>query len=64
MYLGNMRVRNNDEWEIAEGLYAMREAGWKDGECEVGRGEELLSRERRSAVSARDVLEQCLGVDL
>ena len=64
MYFGDMRVRNNDEREIAERLYAMREAGGKDGEGEIGRGEELLSREWRSTMSAKEVLGQDSEVDL
>jgi hypothetical protein len=46
-----MRIGYDDEREVAEGLYSVRETGGEDGEGEVCRCEELLGCERWSSVS-------------
>ena len=51
MDLGHVRIRYDDEWQIAKRLNAVGETRREDGEGEVGRGEELLCCERRSSVS-------------
>jgi len=64
-----MRIGNDDEREVAERLYAVREAGGEDGEGEVCGCEELLGCERRSSVSVAHatslarVLGRCIGKD-
>lgn len=51
--LGYVRIRDDDEGQISQGLYSVGESRGQDGEGEVGRGEQLLRRERRSSVSIR-----------
>jgi len=64
-----MRIGNDDEREVAERLYAVREAGGQDGEGEVCGCEELLGRQRWSSVSVAHattlarVLGRCIGED-
>ena len=48
--LGDVWVRHNYEWEVAEGLNAVGEASREDGESEVGGREELLRCERWSSM--------------
>jgi hypothetical protein len=46
-----VRVRDDDEGEVPKRLDAVRESSRQDRKRKVGRGEELLRRERRSSVS-------------
>lgn len=57
--LGDVRVRDDNEGEIAQGLDAVGEACGEDGEGEVGGLEELWGRERRAAMSV-----QCQRLEL
>lgn len=47
----NIWIRYDDEGEVAESMYAMSEAIWKDGERKIRRGEQVGFRERWVAMS-------------
>lgn len=38
VYTGDVWVRNDDVWEVAQSLDTVGEAHWKEGEGEVGGG--------------------------
>lgn len=52
---GYVWIRYHDEWEVAKGLYTVRKTGGEDREGEIGRGEELRSREGWPSVSKKSV---------